>query len=163
MQDQLHRRCLLQCSGAQSFNPFLLLLSWKLFFFITQVSLCIMNITQRNSVILMRFVISVFSIEAIHRTVPFHTPALSSSALLSRASLASILKFNISDPLRFHGQQSSSLTDHLLYFWSVWLFRFFALSDLASKCTSSDATLNALAADAVNLLWHCVRPFCAAE
>lgn len=39
----------------------------------------------------------------------------------------------------------------------------FALCDLANKCLSSDATLNALAADAVNLLWHRVRPFCEDE
>lgn len=80
---------------------FLLLRSWKfLFYYPSLLMICIMNITQRNSVILMHFVIFVFSIEAIHRTVHFHTPALSSSVLWSRPSLAFL---NIPDSLCFHG------------------------------------------------------------
>lgn len=51
---------------------------------------------------------------------------------------------------------------HLLYFRSIRRFRP-ALCDLATQCMSSDAMLNALATDAVNLLWHRVRPFCVAE
>lgn len=68
--------------------------------FLLPKSLDDMNITQRNSVTLMHFVIFVFSIEAVHRTVHFHTAALSSSALLSRASLA-FLEFIIPDSLCF--------------------------------------------------------------
>lgn len=54
------------------------------------------------------------------------TPALSSLALLSSASLA-FLTFNILALLPRVTVVESSLTDHLLYFWSVWLFRFCAL------------------------------------
>lgn len=124
--------------------------------------ICITSITQRNSVILMHFAVFEFSIEAIHRTVHFHPPALSSVALLFKASLA-FLKFNIPDPLCFHGQQSSSPPSQIICFkFDPSGFFGFSLCDLARECMSSDARLNALAADAVNLLWHRVRPFCAA-
>lgn len=66
---------------------------------------------------------------------------------------------SLSLSLCFRGYQSSSLTAHLLYFRSIRRF----LCDLASQCMLLDAMLNALATDAVNLLWHRVRPFCVAE
>lgn len=81
--------------------------------------------------------------------------------LLSKASLA-LLGIDVPASLCFPLYQSSSLTAHLLYFRSARRFRP-ALCDLASRCMSSDAMLNALATDAGNLLWHRVRPFCAAE
>lgn len=101
--------------------------------------------------ILMYFVIFVSCIENIHRNM----------LLLSKASLA-LLRIDVPASLCFLLYQSSSLTAHLLYFRFIRRFRP-TLCDLASQCMSSDAMLNALATDAVNLLWHRVRPFCVAE